>query len=69
VSRVARLMCKNDIHARHKRRCKATTDSRHDFPIAANVLDRHFEPTRPDETWTADITNIPTNEGGCIWRW
>ncbi len=61
--RVARLMRKNDIRARHKRRYKATTDSRHDLPIAANVLDRNFEPARPDQTWTADITYIPTNEG------
>jgi putative transposase len=61
--RVARLMRKNHIRARHKRRYKATTDSRHDFPVAANVLDRNFEPARPDQTWTADITFIPTNEG------
>lgn len=61
--RVARLMRKNDIRARHKRRYKATTDSRHDFPVAQNVLDRNFEPARPDQTWTADITYIPTNEG------
>ena len=61
--RVARLMRNNDIRARHKRRYKATTDSRHDFPVAPNVLNRNFEPERPDQTWTADITYIPTNEG------
>lgn len=61
--RVARLMRKNDIRARHKRRYKATTDSRHDLPVAANVLERDFEPAHPDQTWTADITYIPTNEG------
>jgi putative transposase len=27
------------------------------------VLDRNLEPTRHDQTWTADITYIPTNEG------
>jgi putative transposase len=61
--RIARLMRKNDIRARHKRRYKATTDSRHDSPVAPNLLDRNFEPTRPDQTWTTDITFIPTNEG------
>jgi putative transposase len=61
--RIARLMRKNDIRARHKRRYQATTDSRHDSPVAPNLLDRNFEPTRPDQTWTTDITFIPTNEG------
>lgn len=61
--RVARLMRKNGIRARHKRRYKATTDSRHDFPVAPNLLDRNFEPPRPDQTWTTDITFIATNEG------
>lgn len=61
--RVARLMKQHGIRARHKLRYKATTDSRHDLPVAPNLLDRNFEPTRPDQTWTTDITFIPTNEG------
>jgi len=61
--RVARLMSSHAIRARHKRRYKATTDSRHGLPVAQNVLDRNFAPTRPDETWMADITYIPTSEG------
>ena len=40
-----------------------TTDSRHDHPVAENVLGRAFYPDRPDEVWTADITYIPTAEG------
>lgn len=61
--RVARLMRRHDIRARHKRRYKATTDSRHDSPVAPNLLDRNFEPNCPDQSWTADITFIPTAEG------
>jgi len=61
--RVARLMKQNDIRARHKRRYKATTDSKHNLPVAPNLLDRDFAPTRPDQTWTADITYIPTAQG------
>ena len=61
--RVARLMKQHGIRARHQRRYKATTDSRHDSPVAPNLLDRNFEPTRPDQTWTTDITFIPSNEG------
>jgi putative transposase len=61
--RVARLMKEHDIRAKHKRRYKATTDSKHALPVAANVLDQRFETSRPDQTWTADITFIPTGEG------
>ena len=61
--RVARLMKAHGIRARHKRRYKATTDSRHELPVAPNVLDRQFEASRPDQKWTADITYIPTAEG------
>ena len=61
--RVARLMKEHDIRAKHKRRYKATTDSKHDLPVAPNLLARDFAPERPDQVWTADITYIPTAEG------
>ena len=61
--RVARLMRDNAIRAKHKRRYKATTDSKHDLPVAPNLLDRQFTPERPDQVWTADITYVPTAEG------
>jgi len=47
--RVERLMRENGIHARHKRRYKATTDSGHGLPVAANVLDRQFTPRAPNQ--------------------
>lgn len=40
-----------------------TTDSNHPHPVAENLVDRNFSPTRKNETWTADITYIPTDEG------
>lgn len=40
-----------------------TTDSRHSYPVAANVLDRQFETNSPNTVWTADITYIWTLEG------
>ena len=36
--RVERLMRDNGIHARHKRRYKVTTDSKHGLPVAENLL-------------------------------
>ena len=61
--RVERLMKENGIRARHKRRYKATTDSKHTLPIAKNLLDRNFTPAAPNQVWTADMTYIWTDEG------
>lgn len=61
--RVRRLMQEQGIRAKHKRRYKATTDSKHDLPVAQNVLNREFETAAPDQVYTADITYIPTREG------
>lgn len=61
--RVERLMRENGIQARHKRRFKVTTDSKHRLPVAPNVLDRNFTPTEPNQVWAGDITYIWTAEG------
>jgi putative transposase len=61
--RVERLMRENGIRARHKRRYKVTTDSKHALPVAANLLDRNFMPTAPNQVWTSDITYLWTDEG------
>lgn len=61
--RVERLMQENGIKAKHKRRFKATTDSKHNLPIAPNLLDRNFTPDAPNQVWTSDITYLWTNEG------
>jgi len=39
----------NGIRARHKRRYKATTDSGHRLPVAANLLERQFTPSAPNQ--------------------
>lgn len=61
--RVERLMQENGIRAKHKRRFKATTDSKHNLPVAPNLLDRNFTPEAPNQAWTSDITYLWTNEG------
>lgn len=61
--RVERLMRENGIRARHKRRYKVTTDSKHGLPVAANLLNRNFTPTAPNQVWTSDITYLWTDEG------
>jgi putative transposase len=62
--RVENIMADNDIYANTKRRFRVcTTDSKHDFPVAENLLDRNFRAFRSNQKWVADITYIPTNEG------
>lgn len=61
--RVARLMRENGIRAKQARRYKATTDSDHRYPVAANLLDRQFDVDEPDRAWAADITYVWTREG------
>jgi len=61
--RVERLMRENGIRARHKRRYKATTDSKHSLPVAPNVLEREFAPPAPNRVWAADLTYVWTDQG------
>lgn len=61
--RVQRLMCLHGIRAKCKRRFKVTTDSNHDLPVAANLLDRNFKVMVPDQVWAGDITYVATDEG------
>jgi putative transposase len=53
----------NGIRARHKRRYRVTTDSKHKLPVAENLLARNFTPTAPNQVFTSDITYIWTDEG------
>jgi putative transposase len=46
-----------------RRRRVQTTDSRHAFPIAPNLLDRKFTAAAPNQVWLADLTYITTGEG------
>ncbi len=40
-----------------------TTDPRHGLAVAANVLDRKFETSAPNQVSLADITYVATEEG------
>jgi len=62
-NRVARLMKRRGLKAKTKRKFRATTNSKHSFPVAENLLNRQFEIEAPNKVWVADITYIPTDEG------
>ena len=63
LNRIARLMHENGIVAVQRRKFKATTNSKHNWPVAPNLLERHFKVDEPNKIWVTDITYIWTWEG------
>lgn len=61
--RVSRLMQEDGLECKRWKKFKATTNSKHDKPVAPDLLKRDFAPTKPDQSYVADITYIWTSEG------
>jgi transposase InsO family protein len=61
--RIIRLMRQADLTCKTKRKFKSTTDSKHNLPVAPNLLNRNFEIDQPNFCYVGDITYIATNEG------
>ena len=61
--RIARLRRELNLRCKQKRKFKATTNSNHNLPVADNLLNQTFSPTRPNEAWVTDITYCATDEG------
>jgi transposase InsO family protein len=51
------------IWSRAKKKFKATTNSRHNLPVAPNLLNQDFTVDAPDRAWVGDITYVATQEG------
>ena len=62
-NRVARIMKQEGIRAIVPRKFKPTTDSKHNLPVAPNLLKQEFDVKEPHKVWLADITYISTLEG------
>ena len=62
-TKAATLMKLAGVCAKQKKKFKATTDSKHNLPVAPNLLNRNFEASVPDTVYCSDITYIWTNEG------
>lgn len=59
--RVCRLMRQHDLHGVKPRAFRPqTTDSRHEQPIAPNLMDNAPVPTGPNQIWVSDITYVRT---------
>jgi transposase InsO family protein len=62
-NRVARIMRNAGIRSRTKKKFKATTNSKHNFPVAPNLLKQNFTVQSSDQVWVGDITYVLTDEG------
>jgi putative transposase len=66
-AKARRLMHKAGVAVqRPRRRGPMTTDSRHGYEVAPNLLARQFDVTAPDHVWAGDSTSIGTAAG---WRY
>jgi transposase InsO family protein len=61
--RVERLMRREGIVGRKRRRLRRTTDSKHSEPIAPNLLNRDFDVDVPNAAWVTDVTYVWTLQG------
>ena len=61
--RIGRLLNRAGLACKTKKKFKVTTDSKHNKPIAPNLLKREFTVTKPDRYYVGDITYISTQEG------
>lgn len=53
----------NGLKSKVARKFKATTNSRHNLPVAKNILNRDFLADKPNKKMVSDITYLWTNEG------
>ena len=61
--RTRRLMKVLNLKVKQKRKYQVTTDSKHQLPVAENVLNRQFAPQGPNQAWGTDITYLWTQQG------
>jgi putative transposase len=62
-NRLYRIQKAHKLYSIRKRKFKATTNSKHDNPVAANLLNQDFHVVEPNKVWVTDISYISTDEG------
>ncbi len=60
---VAASMKRQNLRAKAAKKFKATTNSKHNLPVAPNLLQQDFSATAPNQKWVGDITYLWTEEG------
>lgn len=62
-NRVARIMRKNGLQSTIRKKWKAPADSRHNHPLASDLVQQNFTASKVNQLWTSDITYLWTEEG------
>jgi len=67
--RVRTLRKKLDLRCKQKLKFKVTIDSKHNLPVAPNILNREFTVNAPGKVWVTvtSLTSLRAKVGGCIW--
>lgn len=63
VHRIKRIRREHGIRCKQVKKFRATTNSRHSLPVAANILKQKFEADAPNQARVTDLTYVPTAEG------
>jgi putative transposase len=63
IKTIGNILRQKGLRAKAARKYKATTNSSHKLPVAANILNREFQATEPNQKWAGDITYVSTLEG------
>jgi hypothetical protein len=60
------------LRSKIRRKYRVTTDSKHHFPVAPNLLERNFTTKAPDKVWVSDITycapRLGISRGAYLWN-
>ena len=62
-NRLYKIQKQHKLYSIRKRKFKATTNSKHDYPVAQNLLNQNFHVDEPNKVWVTDISYIGTDEG------
>ena len=64
-NRVARLMREMGLKCKTLKKFVITTDSKHNEPVAPNLLNREFNVNAPNTVWATDITYVKVGRQWC----
>jgi transposase InsO family protein len=62
-NQVAAIMRKEGLRSVVKKKHIVTTDSKHNYPVAPNLLNQNFMVAGPGRVWVSDLTYIRTSKG------
>ena len=62
-NRLYKIQKQHKLYSIRKRKFKATTNSKHYYPVAQNLLNQNFHVDEPNKVWVTDISYIRTDQG------